>query len=75
MSKNIIAGDEDFDMPASLIALFEKNNFGRYANKEGELPIAFIASNHTTGGNSGSPGINANVNELAPITTVFGKAL
>jgi hypothetical protein len=60
IEQKYIAGDEDFDMPASLIALFESNNFGRYANNEGELPIAFIASNHTTGGNSGSPVINAN---------------
>ena len=37
----------------------KKNDFGRYANKKGELPIAFIATNHTTGGNSGSPVINA----------------
>ena len=55
-----IDGDEEFDMPDTLMDLFEGNNFGRYADKNGALPIAFIASNHTTGGNSGSPVINAN---------------
>ena len=39
--------------------LWEKKDYGRYANKNGELPVAFIASNHTTGGNSGSPVINS----------------
>ena len=35
--------------------LYEKKDYGIYANEKGELPVAFIASNHTTGGNSGSP--------------------
>ena len=59
IEEKYIPGDEEFDMPEKLISLMEKNDFGRYANKKGELPIAFIASNHTTGGNSGSPVINA----------------
>lgn len=53
------AGDEEFDLPKKLIELVEKNDFGPYADASGSLPVAFIASNHTTGGNSGSPVINA----------------
>jgi hypothetical protein len=52
-------GDEEFDVPANLLAMFKANDFGRYADVNGNLPIAFIASNHTTGGNSGSPVLNA----------------
>jgi hypothetical protein len=54
------AGDEEFDLPENLVKLLHSNDFGRYADKNGELPVAFIASNHTTGGNSGSPVINGN---------------
>jgi hypothetical protein len=50
----------DYYVDDTLRTLFEKKNFGRYADKDGELHIAFIASNHTTGGNSGSPVFNAN---------------
>ncbi len=60
IEEKYIPNDEEFGMPEKLIALLKDNNFGRYANKRGELPIGFIANNHTTGGNSGSPVINAN---------------
>jgi hypothetical protein len=50
----------DYKVNAKLKELYETGNYGRYANTKGELPIAFIASNHTTGGNSGSPVVNAN---------------
>jgi len=60
LEEKYIAGDEEFDLPAKLVSLLENNDFGPYADKNGELPVAFIASNHTTGGNSGSPVINAN---------------
>ncbi|MBK7034944.1 MAG: S46 family peptidase [Bacteroidetes bacterium] len=59
IEEKYIPNDEEFEMPEKLISLMKKNDFGRYANKKGELPIAFIATNHTTGGNSGSPVINA----------------
>lgn len=54
-----IPKDEEFDVPEKLIDLYNKKDYGPYANKEGKLPIAFTASNHTTGGNSGSPVFNA----------------
>jgi hypothetical protein len=54
-----IPGDEEFDVPAKLKELYLKKDFGKYADKNGKLPVAFIASNHTTGGNSGSPVFNA----------------
>jgi hypothetical protein len=54
-----IANDEEFDVPAKLKDLYNKKDYGPYANKDGKLQVAFTASNHTTGGNSGSPVFNA----------------
>ena len=48
----------DYQVHPKLKELWEKKDYGRYANEKGQLPVAFIASNHTTGGNSGSPVIN-----------------
>ncbi len=50
----------DYQVDPKLKSLYEARDYGIYANEKGELPVAFIASNHTTGGNSGSPVINAN---------------
>lgn len=50
----------DYQVAPKLKSLYESKDYGEYANKKGELPVAFIASNHTTGGNSGSPVINGN---------------
>jgi hypothetical protein len=52
-------GEEDFYVKRRVIELYEKKDFGAYADKDGKLHTAFIGSNHTTGGNSGSPVINA----------------
>lgn len=54
-------GDYEFDVPEKLIALYKKKDFGRYG-KNGRMPVCFIAANHTTGGNSGSPALDANGN-------------
>jgi hypothetical protein len=53
-------GAEDFYVKPRLLELYAKKDFGSYADKDGKLHVAFIASNHTTGGNSGSPVLNAN---------------
>jgi Flp pilus assembly protein TadD len=51
-------GHEDFNIPTRLRELWEKKEYGPYAT-DGELRVCFLGSNHTTGGNSGSPALNA----------------
>lgn len=53
-----IPGDYEFDVHPKLIELYEKKDYGPYSD-HGKMPVCFIASNHTTGGNSGSPAIDA----------------
>ncbi|MDO8999130.1 MAG: S46 family peptidase [Bacteroidota bacterium] len=53
-------GLEDYYVKPRLVELYDKKDYGQYADKNGKLRIAFTGSNHTTGGNSGSPVINAN---------------
>lgn len=53
-------GDEEFDLPQRLIDLYEAKDFGRYADKEGYLPVNFLSDQDITGGNSGSPVLNGN---------------
>lgn len=57
-----IPGDYEFDVPKKLIDLYQSKDFGNYAAKNGKMPVAFIATNHTTGGNSGSPALDAKGN-------------
>lgn len=57
-----VPGDYEFDVPEKLRDLYESKDFGIYADANGKLPVNFIATNHTTGGNSGSPAIDANGN-------------
>jgi hypothetical protein len=48
----------DYNVPQRLRDLYSAADFGSYAMEGGKLPVAFTASNHTTGGNSGSPVVN-----------------
>ena len=50
----------EFVVPQKLKDLYRTKDFGRYATKDGRMPVAFCATTHTTGGNSGSPVMNAN---------------
>lgn len=50
---------DDYVVFPKLKELYAKKDYGQYADKDGKLHVAFIAANHTTGGNSGSPVLNA----------------
>lgn len=52
-------GNPDFELLPRMLELHEAKNYGEYA-QNGELWVCFTGSNHTTGGNSGSPVIDAN---------------
>ncbi len=49
----------DYNIPQTLRDIYAAKDYGRWADASGEVPVCFIATNHTTGGNSGSPVINA----------------
>ncbi len=55
-----IPGDYEFDLPQRLIDLNKRKEFGRYASPKGYMPVNFLTNNDITGGNSGSPVLNAN---------------
>jgi hypothetical protein len=50
----------EFIVPEKLKELYKEKDFGRYADKKGYMPVCFTTNNDITGGNSGSPVINAN---------------
>ncbi len=54
------AGDSEFDVPEKLRTLISTKDFGDYARKDGTMPVCFLHNTDITGGNSGSPVINAN---------------
>lgn len=56
--EKFIPGDYEFDVPKKLQQLYRDKDYGIYG-ENGKMPLAFIGSNHTTGGNSGSPAIDA----------------
>ncbi|WP_293891618.1 S46 family peptidase [Flavobacterium sp.] len=56
-----IPGDYEFDAPKKLIDLYNAKEYGIYG-VNGKMPLDFIATNHTTGGNSGSPALDSKGN-------------
>jgi hypothetical protein len=62
-----VPGDYEFDIPKKIIDLYNTKDYGNYGVKgidraELKMPVNFIATNHTTGGNSGSPALDAKGN-------------
>jgi peptidase S46-like protein len=57
-----VEGDYEFHVPQRLRKLYDLKDYGQYAAKNGKVPVCFIGTNHTTGGNSGSPAIDAHGN-------------
>ena len=49
----------DYNIPQKFRDLYAAKDFGPWTDETGYVPVCFIATNHTTGGNSGSPVINA----------------
>jgi hypothetical protein len=54
-------GNLDFELLPRMLELHKKKEYGKYG-QDGELWVCFTGSNHTTGGNSGSPVLDANGN-------------
>jgi V8-like Glu-specific endopeptidase len=54
-----VPNDYEFDVPKKLVSLYNTKNYGVYKDKTGDVPVNFTATNHTTGGNSGSPALDA----------------
>jgi Peptidase S46 len=53
-----VPGDYEFDVPKKLLELYNAKDYGQYA-VDGKIPVCFLGTNHTTGGNSGSPAVDA----------------
>ena len=51
--------DYDFHLKSDFAPLLESGKWGRWGNSKGQLPINFLSNNDITGGNSGSPVLNA----------------
>ena len=49
----------DYNIPQKLRDLYAARDFGPWTDETGYVPVCFLATNHTTGGNSGSPILNA----------------
>ena len=58
MAKEDPTNPVEFTVPARLKELYAAKDYGRYADKNGDLPVAFLVNCDITGGNSGSPVMN-----------------
>ena len=59
MAKEDPTNPVEFTVPERLKELYKAKDYGRYADKSGNLPVAFLVNCDITGGNSGSPVMNA----------------
>lgn len=50
----------EYNLPAKLKELYSAKDYGPYADDNGAMRVCFVASNHTSGGNSGSPVLDEN---------------
>ena len=60
LEKNADAANPDYVVADSFLDLLKKKDWGRWADKSGELHVNFISNNDITGGNSGSPVFDKN---------------
>nr|WP_164975242.1 S46 family peptidase [Lutibacter sp. HS1-25] len=58
-----VPGDYEFDVPQKLIDLYNAKDYGQYG-ENGKMPVNYLSTNHMTGGNSGSPIIDAQGNMI-----------
>ena len=71
--EKFVPGDYEFDVPQKLRDLYEAKDYGQYG-ENGKMPVDYLSTNHMTGGNSGSPVVDAygNLTGLAFDTTWEG---